>query len=96
MIEGGVNGEVFVEYVRRVLTPELEPGQVVVLDNLGAHKRAEVRSLIEARGCRLLFLPPNGAGPQPGGAAVLEGQGRAAGDRGADERAVGGRDRSST
>ena len=58
VVEGGVNGEVFVEYVRRVLAPELEPGQVVVLDNLGAHERAEVRSLIEARGCRLMFLPP--------------------------------------
>jgi transposase len=38
--------------------PTLRPGQVVVLDNLGAHKDERARRLVEAAGCRLLFLPP--------------------------------------
>lgn len=49
---------VFEAYVERVLAPVLRPGQVVVLDNLGAHKGEGVRELIEGRGCKLLFLPP--------------------------------------
>lgn len=40
-----------------MLAPALEPGQVVVLDNLGAHRPAEVRAIVEARGARLLYLP---------------------------------------
>jgi transposase len=47
-----------VAYVAQVLVPTLRPGQVVVLDNLGAHKAAAARALIEGAGCRLLFLPP--------------------------------------
>ena len=50
--------DVFVAYVQQVLVPTLRPGQVVVLDNLGAHKAPAARALIEAAGCRLLFLPP--------------------------------------
>jgi transposase len=50
--------EVFEAYVERVLAPSLRPGQVVVLDNLGAHKGERARELVEARGCELLFLPP--------------------------------------
>ena len=49
---------VFEAYVGRALAPALRPGQVVVLDNLGAHKGERVRELIEERGCELLFLPP--------------------------------------
>ena len=40
------------------LAPALKPGQVVIMDNLGAHKGERVRKLIEARGCELLYLPP--------------------------------------
>jgi len=50
--------DVFVAYVAQVLVPTLRPGQVVVLDNLGAHKAAAARRLVEGAGCRLLFLPP--------------------------------------
>jgi transposase len=50
--------EVFLAFVRHLLVPTLRPGQVVVLDNLNAHKTSAVRALIEAAGCRLLFLPP--------------------------------------
>ena len=58
---GGGGGDhtkaVFEAYVERVLAPSLRPGQVVTLDNLGAHKGQRVRELIEERGCELLFLP---------------------------------------
>ncbi|MBZ9749696.1 transposase [Deinococcus sp. HMF7604] len=53
-----MNGDVFVTYVERVLGPELRAGQVVIMDNLGAHLRTEVRALIEAQGAVLVFLPP--------------------------------------
>jgi transposase len=48
----------FAAYVRDVLCPTLRPGQVVVLDNLSAHKSAAVREAIAAAGCTVLFLPP--------------------------------------
>jgi transposase len=57
-VAGGTTKEVFEAYVGRVLAPTLRPGQVVVADNLSAHKGEEVRESIEARGCELLFLPP--------------------------------------
>lgn len=56
-IEGATSGAVFVEYVRRLLAPSLEPGQIVILDNVGAHLPPRVRELIEARGAELLYLP---------------------------------------
>jgi len=40
-----------------VLVPSLEPGQIVVMDNLGAHRPKRIRELIEARGCALICLP---------------------------------------
>jgi len=57
-VEGTTTREVFETYVERVLAPRLRPGQVVVMDNLSAHKGERVRGLIEARGCELLYLPP--------------------------------------
>ena len=57
-VEGATNREVFETYVERVLTPTLRRGQVVVMDNLTAHKGERVRELIEKRGCELLYLPP--------------------------------------
>ncbi len=56
-VVGSTTGAVFEAYVEQVLAPALTPGQVVVLDNLGAHKGERVRELIEGRGCELLFLP---------------------------------------
>jgi len=55
-VQGGTNKAVFEAYVERVLGPTLGTGQVVVMDNLSAHKGEEVRELIEARGCEVLFL----------------------------------------
>src|SRR5918997_5208136 len=57
-VEGATTREVFEVYVEHFLGPALRPGQIVVMDNLGAHKPARVRELIEERDCELLFLPP--------------------------------------
>ena len=56
-VSGAADALVFEAYVRDVLVPSLRPGQIVVLDNVRSHKGDTVRTLIEARGCRLLFLP---------------------------------------
>ena len=56
--DGAMNGTVFLAYVSQVLVPTLAPGDVVVMDNLPAHKAAGVRDTIEAAGARLLYLPP--------------------------------------
>lgn len=56
-VEGAANTEVFSTYLDRVLCPSLRRGQTVLLDNLRVHKSAAVRAKIEARGCRLVFLP---------------------------------------
>jgi transposase len=57
-VEGATNREVFETYVERVLAPRLRPGQVVVMDNLTAHKGERVKELIEEQGCELIYLPP--------------------------------------
>ncbi len=56
-LTGAADALAFEAYVREVLAPALRPGQTVLLDNVRTHKGAAVRALIEARGCRLLFLP---------------------------------------
>jgi transposase len=56
-VEGPTTREVFEAYVDRVLAPELRPGQIVVMDNLSAHKGSRIRKLIEGRGCELRYLP---------------------------------------
>lgn len=57
-VEGSTTRVVFEAYVEQALAPSLHPGQVVVMDNLTAHKGERVRELVEARGCELLYLPP--------------------------------------
>jgi transposase len=57
-VEGATTKVVFEAYVEQVLAPALSAGQVVVMDNLSAHKGERVRRLIEERGCELLYLPP--------------------------------------
>ena len=57
-VEGSTTSEVFEAYLEHVLAPTLRPGQVVVMDNLTAHKGERVRDLIEGRDCQLLYLPP--------------------------------------
>ena len=57
-VDGATTCDVFREYVRQVLCPTLRPGDIVVADNLSAHKDRESETLIEARGAHLEFLPP--------------------------------------
>jgi transposase len=57
-VEDATDREVFEAYVERLLAPTLRRGQVVVMDNLTAHKGERVRELIEEQGCELLYLPP--------------------------------------
>jgi transposase len=56
-LEGPLDGDAFAAYVQHVLVPTLQPGQVVILDNLSVHKRLEIRLQIEQVGATLLFLP---------------------------------------
>lgn len=58
VLDGPMNRPAFLAYVQQVLLPELEPGDVVVMDNLPAHKGSEVRKAVEAAGASLLYLPP--------------------------------------
>jgi transposase len=58
VIDGAVNGETFLAYVRQVLVPTLTPGKIVVMDNLASHKIEGVRQAIEATGAELRYLPP--------------------------------------
>ena len=53
-----MNGEAFLAYVEQALVPELRPGEVVIMDNLPAHKVHGVRQAIEAAGASLRYLPP--------------------------------------
>jgi transposase len=57
ILEGSATTTAFELYVEQVLTPSLHAGQIVVMDNLRAHKSVRVRTVIEAKGCQLLFLP---------------------------------------
>ena len=58
VVDGAVNGDVFEAFVEQVLVPKLQPGDVVIMDNLSSHKRARVRELIEATQAELRYLPP--------------------------------------
>lgn len=58
VVDGPMNGDVFVAYVEQQLVPVLKRGDIVVMDNLSSHKRAAVKAAIEAVGAELRFLPP--------------------------------------
>ena len=57
LLDGPINGESFRTYVEKVLVPTLQPGDIVIMDNLGSHKGKAVRQLIRAAGAKLFFLP---------------------------------------
>lgn len=57
-VEAATDGEIFLAYLDHVLCPQLQAGDVVVMDNLSSHKVAGVRERIEAAGAGLLYLPP--------------------------------------
>jgi transposase len=58
-VESSTTREVFEAYLEQhLLAPTLRPGQVIVLDNLSAHKGGRVKEIVEGRGCELIYLPP--------------------------------------
>ncbi len=58
VVDGPMNGDTFVAYVEQQLVKVLKPGDIVVMDNLSSHKRAAVKTAIEAAGAELRYLPP--------------------------------------
>jgi transposase len=58
VVDGPINGRIFLAYVEQFLVPTLKPGDIVIMDNLGSHKGLAVRRAIRAAGAKLLFLPP--------------------------------------
>ena len=58
VLDGSLDGEIFLDYVSRILVPTLSPGDVVIMDNLSSHKGDAIRQAIEAAGAKLAFLPP--------------------------------------
>jgi transposase len=57
-VEGATDAQAFEVYIEHFLAPTLSEGQIVVMDNLGAHRPKRIRELIEERGCELVYLPP--------------------------------------
>ncbi len=83
-LEGSTNREVFEAYVEHALAPTLQAGQVVIMDNLSAHKPARVRELIEGRVCELIYLPASSSpdfNPIEGAFSKIKGMLRQAGAR---------------
>ena len=58
VIDGPINGTSFAAWVEQFLIPELAPGSILVIDNLGSHKGSRVRQLLKAAGIKRFFLPP--------------------------------------
>jgi hypothetical protein len=58
VLDGPMNGDAFRAYIEQVLVPTLTPGDVVIMDNLPAHRATCIREAIEAAGARLRYLPP--------------------------------------
>lgn len=58
VIDCAMNGAIFVEYLQQCLAPSLRPGDILIIDNLPAHKPDQVRQIIEAAGASLIYLPP--------------------------------------
>jgi transposase len=87
VVDGAMTGDIFVAYIRQQLIPTLKPGDVVVMDNLSCHKRAEVRTALEAAGVALRYLPPYSPDLNPieNAFAKLKSRLRAAGKRNVGE-----------
>lgn len=58
LLDGAMDGEAFRTYVERILVPTLQPGDIVVMDNLPAHKVAAVRAALRDAGAQIFYLPP--------------------------------------
>jgi transposase len=57
ILEGAANGDLFEAYIKQILIPSLKAEEIIIMDNCSIHKGKEVRELIEAHGCQVLFLP---------------------------------------
>ena len=57
LLDGPINGETFRTYIEKLLVPTLQPGDIVLMDNLGSHKGKAVRQAIRSAGAKLFFLP---------------------------------------
>jgi transposase len=75
VLDGAMDGPTFKAWIEQMLAPELEPGDIVIMDNLAAHKVHGVRQAIEAKGAELRYLPPYSPDLNP-----IEGQQTAAGE----------------
>jgi len=91
MLDGPMNGPAFLAYVEQVLVPTLRPGQIVVMDNLPAHKLPGVRAAIQATGAILLLLPTVLAGLQSNRERFRQAQGDPAQSRSAHNPQIVGR-----
>ena|SRR3712207_1505272 len=89
VVEGATTSAVFETYVERVLAPTLRPGQVVVMDNLNAHKGQRIKELIEDKGCELVYLPPYFTRFQSHRGSFLEDQGPPSQGRGSESGGTG-------
>ncbi len=91
--DGAMNGNVFLAYVEQVLIPTLQIGDVVVMDNLPAHKTSGVRDAIENAGAKLMFLPPVSSDFNPIEKRVLQTESHIARPSRAKDRCPVGRSR---
>ena len=57
-IDGAMNGDIFEAYIEQFVVPELQPGDIIVMDNLSAHKRLDIAKIIAGAGAQLVYLPP--------------------------------------
>lgn len=58
VVDGAINGDLFLAYVEQILLPTLQEGDIVVMDNLSSHKIAGVKEAVETVGAKVVFLPP--------------------------------------
>jgi hypothetical protein len=85
-IEAATGGDIFLKFLDPVLCPKLQPGGVLIMDNLSAHKVEGVKERIEAAGARILYLPPLLAGPQHHRKSLVQTQSSAPGRQSANHR----------
>src|SRR5262245_61081311 len=89
VLEGAINGPMFLAYVKQCLVPALKRGEIVLMDHLPAHKVAGIAEAIEAAGATLIYLPKYSPEPQPDRAGLQQTQGASAqGGRAYDSAAL--------
>jgi hypothetical protein len=91
-VEGATTARVFETYVEKVLVPSLRAGQVVVMDNLGAHRPKRIGELIEQQGCGLLYLPAYSPDYKPHRGSLRQDRESTSQGHGQEQRGFGGSD----